>query len=241
MKNKIYAASIAMIITMMIAGCRGQTNFDAQIPAYNTAAKSVDRADLVNAVWGDAQATQAVAVDSDALCLASSSFTFDQGNPFMIMKRTGATTVSSSTPVVIVSSINIAFMGTLKDGKADGRGKDCADGELHYIVTSSQDAPMDIEIAASATSQQPLDAAATDHPTAYPDKCRIAAHFDKEGADNCSPANTTPAKEYDLYVEQAAAEAQQQQQPAANCATTSTKSIKLVIDDFDCTSPVGLK
>lgn len=227
--KRIFIAVCAFAAIACIAGCLDDGN-PASTPAPDNSLSipgtPVSKAVLINALWGISEEP-----DADALCVATSSLSFDTTNTFMIMKAP-AKSDYNITPVAIVGSIN----ATLLTSSTEGRGS-CPEGDLKYIISASEIAPIDIELAESMKSRQNLEAKAGANPTPYPSGCRIDAHFEKSG--NELAFTTTEDAEGDADEENAAAASEN---PDGNDASGDVPvySLKLVVDDYDCSEEMKI-
>lgn len=268
MKRTLLSIGITTIISFIAAGCSdGQlwsgSASDIPPPEGSAAAATVvSRGDLVEALWAteETSATEAPAegeaeeatatANVDADCLAQSSFVVRGTTAFMI-QRNAAPTEMNSASVVIVSSINITIP---EDGD---RAASCGSGEKAYIVTASEDLPIDIVLAEGASVQESPEGVAQDDPTPYPDKCDIAAHFEQHGAEGCDPVEENESPEQTPEEEPTVSENGNpgdgdQEQPdvslnreegapppesaeeAGACDAPAVKTLKLVVESTDC-------
>lgn len=237
---------IAILTTLILAGCNdGKINSaeDSPLPATNAVqSRIVTKASLISALWAEGEDE-----DPEAKCLVGSTFSFDETTGFMIKRRMGQPTETNVTPVVIVSPINVV----IPDQSEDRRGEGCEAGELKFIVTASEDVPLDIEISKEAPVRHSLEAKARIKPTPYPDRCRITVHFEKHGIDVCKmeavaetppteppPAEdgaaTTPPPDDGANPEPDGAGASSA--PEENvCEKPPSHTLKLVVDAYECT------
>lgn len=225
----IMIVSILAVFTM--AGCEKGSAIQAEIDAsVDTSAKLVTRAKLIDALWEAVED-----VDPDAACLAESSFTIDRTNGITIMLNPKTSDYNVSD-VVVTSSINIS----MPDPNTDGRGLNCGDGQIRYIVTASEEAPIDIEAADKTRGRYRLEGAAESEPKAYPLTCSMTVHFEPQ---EVTIESATPFYSADeAETEEAASESGTDE--TAEDETTdgedeakyeTVNSIKLVIENYDCT------
>jgi len=170
---KVGTLAISLFVIFGIAGCLSDgddTNQDA-IASIAMESKVVSKAALIDALWDIADEP-----DPDAVCLANSKLYFEQETAFMIVKTT-ENTEYNTTPVGIVSSVNIV----MPDAATDGRSTECGTEPAKYIVSASETAPIDIETSESMSVRLNLETKAGYNPTPYPTGCRVVAHFEKHG------------------------------------------------------------
>ncbi len=171
MRNSITIACIAAMMAMLVA-CSdagkngGEVNTDIEnIPIL------IDRAILTDAVWGIGEE-----IPQDVTCVAGSQFAFDSMlNPFLITIN-DFSNEHFVAPVVATSSLNI-----IMEAKDVGmRGDTCAVGDLYYIVSATQQMPIDIEVADESCPN--LEDVATAEGEAFPETGSVAAHFESHDA-----------------------------------------------------------
>ena len=218
MKGKTLSILMASILVFsVLTGCsdsRSKGEVDASI---DTSGKVVVRAALVDALWEIGEE-----VPDDAKCVAESVFTIDSNLGFMIMKNNEPTDYNQA-PVIAVSSINVV----LSDPTTDGRGPSCGDGELRYIVTASQEAPIDMDVVEEIVTRHNIETIAKDEPTPYPSGCKITAHFEKH--DGSAPKDMATQEIEDEEDNEDEAEEDVEDEEAEPIYT-----LKFVVDDYDC-------
>lgn len=257
--KRIFIAVCAFMAIACAAGCLDDgvaTSAPEPDNSLSIPGTPVSKAALINALWGIGEEQ-----DADALCVATSTLSFDTTSTFMIMKAP-AKTDYNITPVSIVGSVN----AILPAATTEGRGS-CPEGDLKYIISASEIAPIDIELAESMKSRQNLEAKAGVNPTPYPSGCRIDAHFEKSGnelafetdpdaeenagensGENAEETAETPPEENpdetaaDLSqsVEENAAAANENPDGDDSSGDVPIYSLKLVVDNYDCSEEMKI-
>lgn len=255
--KRIFIAVCAFMAIACLAGCLDDgnpTSAPAPDNSLSIPGTPVNKASLINTLWGITEEPDA---DADALCVATSTLSFDTTSTFMI-KKTVEKTDYNSTPVAIVSSLS----AVLPADKPEGRGS-CPEGDLKYIISASDIAPIDIELAESLKSRQNLEAKAGANPTPYPSGCRIDAHFEKSGnelaletapdaednpEENADEAAEAPADEnpdeapadLNKSVEEEAAAANENSGDKDATDEVPVYSLKLIVDNYDCSEEMKI-
>lgn len=253
--KRIFIAVCAFMAIACAAGCLDDgvaTSAPEPDNSLSIPGTPVSKAALINALWGIGEEQ-----DADALCVATSTLSFDTTSTFMIMKAP-AKTDYNITPVSIVGSVN----AILPAATTEGRGS-CPEGDLKYIISASEIAPIDIELAESMKSRQNLEAKAGANPTPYPSGCRIDAHFEKSGNDlafetapdaeenpeeNADEAAEAPADEnpdeapadLNKSVEEEAAAANENSEDKDATDEVPVYSLKLIVDNYDCSEEMKI-
>ena len=206
----------AILIFSVLSGCSDRKTTSEVDASIDTSGTVVVRAALIDALWeiGDE-------VPADAQCIAESSFTIDSDLGFMIMKN-NEPTEHNSAPVIIVSSVNIH----MSDPVTDGRGPSCGDGELRYIITASEEAPIDVEVVDEIVTRHNIEVIAKDEPTPYPSDCRLTAHFEKH--DGSASEDIAADEIQDGEVDEDEGEDVEDQE------ALPIYTLKFVVDDYDC-------
>lgn len=266
MRRIHFIIGVMVLVAAIASGCSegksGSTDA-AAAPEGNAAATVViPRGDLIAALWSEADEAPAEAPEeapaegeaadgSDAGCLAASSFAVEGTTGFLIQKNP-APTETNTTPVVIVSPINL----TVTEGS--NRSALCGAGEKAYIVTASAELPIDIELSAEAAAKGSLESIVKDEPTPYPDTCNIQAHFERHGGEPCEETADEGASPDEAHAdgpsvalnreedapppqpvaeEEPAAESPpaEEEPPAADgCTGPAAQSFKLVVESLSC-------
>lgn len=183
MTRKILATTFALLAVALLSACSDSGNTE-EVPLPDVTGASVELSALSDAVWGDLETASA-----DAKCVASSSFIVSPGAGFDIM-RNPSLTKELKSKVIVVSPIMISF----PDAATDGRGADCTDGTLSYLIPVSESAVIGIESSDAVRARQNLEILARATPTDYP-RCTIVAHFERAGIELCEDAEEPPADE----------------------------------------------
>ncbi len=181
MTRKILATAAALMAVALLTACSDSGN-QTEVPLPDVTGASIELSALSDAVWGDLEGASA-----DAKCVAGSSFTIAPGEGFDIM-RNPAVTKELKSKVIVTSPIMISF----EDAATDGRGADCAQGALSYLIPVSETAVIGIESSDAVRARQNLEILARTTPTDYP-RCTVVAHFDRAGIELCEDAAEPPA------------------------------------------------
>ena len=144
-----------------------------------TAGTLVSRADLLGALWGDAADGAEKSAATDADCLAASTFIVRNALGFEI-RLNAEPSASNATAAVVVSPVNIE----ISDDESVVRGESCAAGDLAYVVTASEEQPIDVTASDEAAVAYPLDSAAA-AAAPYAEGCDVIAHFEAHGDPSC--------------------------------------------------------
>ena len=229
MKKRLVAVAISFLLAAVASGCSGSSSSSAESPNANTGSSAlVNRAELVEALWAEESDDASKSFTAEAGCLASSSFLVKRNFGFSI-RMSAEGDGSNFTPSVIVSAINIS----LSDGEGVVRGAGCPAGDQGYIVTATEELPVDIEASEDAASVKPVDAAAG-QATPYAEGCDVFAHFEKQSGEDCADMKEEEVDEAD-EGDEAAGEAD-------SCGEgLEVRSVKLVVDGVVCDAEVEVK
>lgn len=201
MKKTIAIASfIAMLVA--VAGCSengnvGVTDFDIseEVPIL------VNRAILTDAVWGEGEG-----IPQDAACVAGSQFIIDAVDNPTTIKKNATGDPLHVTDAVITTSLNI----NIPDDEFGKKGESCASGDLNYLVSASDENPIDVE--AIGESCPNLGDTATEEGVAFPNAgTSVDAHFEPQ------------------EVVEIIGECEDEDSPT--CVKTTKKMFKLVVDE----------
>ncbi|HPM40991.1 MAG TPA: hypothetical protein PLY45_00970 [bacterium] len=222
MKKRLVAAAISFMLAAVASGCSGSSTNSAESPNANTGSNAlVNRAELIEALWADGSDDAAKSFTAEAGCLASSSFLVKRNFGFSI-RMSAEGDGSNLTPSVVVTSINIS----LSDGEGVVRGAGCPAGDQGYIVTATEELPVDIEASEDAASVKPVDAAA-EQAAPYAEGCDVFAHFEKQGGQDCEDMKEDVVGEGGEGEEAAVEE--------EGCGEgLEERSVKLVVDGVAC-------
>lgn len=232
MKNLLKASILSLCIACMGIACSdgtSQATVDPDVIAGG--GTQVTRTDLVSALWSEADD-----VSTDARCLIGSTFEITSETPFTIAMNEDPED-SSESDVIIISPVTIIF----DDAASDGRGAGCGEGVLQYEIEASESDPIDIEVAEELEARHSLIHIISNTGGEYPD-CTIRGHFDKAGRERCGSGsiigdiNVMPKKPifrrkpiYEIMDK-----AQRVSDDGLPCGTTEIQSVKLVVDEHDC-------
>jgi len=242
MKNLLLAAVLAISLSAFSSGCSGGgSSAEGENPNPSQGAgKLVNRTDLLIALWTDGSDKSSDSDLSDANCLASSTFIVRNAVGFDIMSNMSVSEMNI-TPSVIVSPINIE----ISDSAGVSRGDGCASGDVFYVVSASEDTPMDIEAAEKAAAEAPADAA-TANAKPYAEGCDVIAHFEKASQAQCiegeEPAEEVAEEggEAELDSDEEVAEGEtegegSEEDETATCDSESEiQTMRLVVDSLIC-------
>jgi hypothetical protein len=245
MKGRVLSALTAMIfIVALLTGCEDRRRTNEVSTSVDTTGKMVVRAALVDALWQEVlgELGEEIEVPPDAQCVAESSFYIDTNVGFMIMKNKEPTEYNSA-PVIIVSSINIL----IPDSDTDMRGANCEEEESRYIVTASEEAPIDMMVALELAGRHNIEILAKDEPTPYPPHCLVTAHFERHGGSEvkCGEAyEIEPEEPYEVEpADQPEDESADQEKETdgdedifddISCDDPRPFTLKFVVDDYNC-------
>lgn len=235
MKRVITIIMAAIMAQFILVGCGDEGGFQKPPAELDISPVSVGKADLVNAVWGEAD------LKPEADCLAGSSFKITSENKFKIVNKVRADKRLTDT-VLVISDVTIMF----KDPKNDGRGAKCnANDNFGYTITVTEEDPMEIETTGTVKNplQSPNIVVNGTKPTDYP-KCEITANFDKAGTVVCAvqplnpgggSTNMEPVLIPSLYIQKAQIlKAEETNADGVPCGDAEVRDVKLVITEIDC-------
>lgn len=233
MKNFLCTMVVATVVAAMAAGCSGsKSSASGEVSTDMTAGTLISRADLMGALWGEAADDAEKAATTDADCLAASTFIVRNAIGFEI-RLNAEPSDTNATPAVIVSPINIE----ISDDAGVQRGETCAAGTLAYVVTASEEQPIDVTATDAAAATNPVDAVAAEA-APYAEGCDVIAHFEASGDPSCGDDADIASTEGS--ADDTAADDDAEATEDVDCASQpSVQTFTLVIDQVLCSETVN--